>query len=411
MLIEKILFSVCALTLFILMTLYAIKKKDKNYAVILGIQLVGIIIRLICIVFGININRVVQVICYMCSILLPISVFICIMKKINVSEIIALMKYQTYMLLKNTKKAKNVMLDFASKYPNSAIAHKLLADLYEKEGGMRKAIDEYVQAMDINKRDYNSYYRIAYLLTNLDKKEESIQMLTTLLSKKNDHLEAAVLLGDLLIEKEQYKEATNIYLEALKYNPQSYELNYNLAMAYTMLNDFQSAKEYYEIASQINTLCYNSKYSLAEIALIYKELNEAEEHFLEIIQDGQMLPDSYYELAKISLIKGDKDRAITYANMAIEEDAKRIAPKIKNDVIFIPILSKIAIPFNLENEPENENIQISEKEMKVREHLEEMVDITKNLSYSDINLLKREETQENVIQNEFELSNEFYKER
>jgi len=29
----------------------------------------------------------------------------------------------------------------------------MLANLYEKEGGMRKAIDEYVQVLDIKKND------------------------------------------------------------------------------------------------------------------------------------------------------------------------------------------------------------------------------------------------------------------
>lgn len=37
---------------------------------------------------------------------------------------------------------------------------------------MRKAIDEYVQAVDLNKQDYDSYYKVAELLNNLDKKKK-----------------------------------------------------------------------------------------------------------------------------------------------------------------------------------------------------------------------------------------------
>lgn len=76
-----------------------------------------------------------------------------------------------------------------------------------------------------------------------------------------------------------YKEAVNVYHEALKYNELSFDLNYSLGIVYTMLNDFQNAKDYYEKAAQINSLSYNSKYSLAEIALIYKELDEAKINF------------------------------------------------------------------------------------------------------------------------------------
>ncbi len=76
-----------------------------------------------------------------------------------------------------------------------------------------------------------------------------------------------------------YKEAANIYHEGLRYNPTSYDLNYNLGMVYTMLNDFENAKICYERAAEINSLLYNAKYALAEIALIYKEIDEAREYF------------------------------------------------------------------------------------------------------------------------------------
>ena len=60
----------------------------------------------------------------------------------------------------------------------------MLAELYEKEGGMRKAIDEYVQAIDLNKKDYQSYYNVANLLSGLGKKDEAAEMLFNLLEKK-----------------------------------------------------------------------------------------------------------------------------------------------------------------------------------------------------------------------------------
>ena len=38
------------------------------------------------------------------------------------------------------------------KYPETYKGHILLAKIYEKEGGTRKAIDEYVKAVDSNKK-------------------------------------------------------------------------------------------------------------------------------------------------------------------------------------------------------------------------------------------------------------------
>ena len=110
----------------------------------------------------------------------------------------------------------------------------MLAEIYELEGGMRKAIDEYVQAIDINKQDYDSYYKIAYLLTQLDKKDEASQMLNSLLQKKPEYIKATELLGEILIEKEMYKEAVNIYQNALRFNPGSYDINYNLILVFLL---------------------------------------------------------------------------------------------------------------------------------------------------------------------------------
>ena len=159
-----------------------------------------------------------------------------------------------------------------------------------------------------------------------------------------------------------------------------------------MLNDFQNAKICYEKAAQINSLSYMSKYLLAEIALIYKDIEEAEKYFMECLQDEELSADGYYELGKIELIKGNKDTAIKYINTAIDTNSKKIVPKVKKDPIFIPIIAKISIPFNLE---ENESTKkLEEKEIKAKEHLEEMFEITRHLSYNDIELLNYNKNKE-----------------
>lgn len=340
-----------------------------------------------------DIEITTKVIIYILSIVIPVLVLIVERLNSNVSEVLDSVIARIYLVLGNTKAAKNKLIKLVTKYPESYIGHKLLAQIYEKEGGQRKAVDEYAQAIDINKKDFDSYYKVANLLTDLDKKDEAVQMLTNLLSKKPDYVEATIALGDLLIEKEDYKEAVNIYTEALKYSPTSFDLNYNLGIVYTMLNDFQNAKMYYEKAAELNSLVYNTQYSLAEIAIMYKELEEAEEYFLQATEDEELCADAYLELAKIYLIKNDKDKAIQYANVAIQENPKRIVEKIKKDVTFAVIIAKLSIPFNLEIEEKDEKThKLTKKEIKAKEHLEKMVEITKKIGYNDVKI-GRNETQ------------------
>lgn len=115
-------------------------------------------------------------------------------KGINVSEILRILMAQNYLWLNNPKKAKRILIDLVSKYKDSYLGHKLLARIYEQEGGMRKAIDEYVQVLDIKKNDTNSYYKISVLLKDLGRNDEAVEMLRTLLKTKPDMYEASKLL-------------------------------------------------------------------------------------------------------------------------------------------------------------------------------------------------------------------------
>lgn len=407
MLIEQLIFIIIAFALFVYMFYQLIKKNDTKYVPILAIQALGIAIDFVKLYFSEeNIGTVTRIIIFTLSIIFPILVIILEKVNSNISEIIDSFIARVYLFFGNTKAAKNKLIKLVTEHPESYIGHKLLGQIYEKEGGQRKAVDEYIQAIDINKQDYDTYYKVANLLTDLDKKNEAAQMLTDLLSKKPDYTEATVALGDILIEQENYKEAVNIYIEALKYSPTSYDLNYNLGIVYTMLNDFQNAKMYYEKAAELNSIVYNTKYSLAEIAMIYKELEEAEQYFLQVVDDEELGADAYLELAKISLIKNDKEQAIKYANVAIQESPKRIVEKIQNDTTFAIIISKLSIPFNLEIEGEEEKTsKLSKKEIKAKEHLEQMVEITKKIGYNDLLTKRKEQKSLNNERNNFEREN------
>lgn len=395
MLLEQLIFTILAFGLFVYIFFKMMKKNDTNYIAILVMQAIGIALNFISVSIKKELGPFFLIIKYILGIIIPVAIIIIEKRGIPLIQIMNVAKAKMYLKLGNKKKAKEQLINLVTKYPENYIGHKMLAEIYELEGGMRKAIDEYVQAIDVNKKDYDSYYKIAELLNNLDKADEASEMLFNLLSKKPDYYKATELLGNILLSKEMYKEAVNIYQDALKYNPLSFDLNYNLGIAYTMLNDFQNAKICYERAADINSLVYNSKYSLAEIALIYKELDEAEKYFMEALEEEHLAADSYFELAKISMIKDDKEKAIQFANIAIDIDAAKVVPKIKKDPIFIPVIARISIPFNINKSEEEKEIddkenKFEEKEIIAKKHLEDMSDITRNLSYDDIKMLKKD---------------------
>lgn len=364
---ENIIFSLLAFSLFIIVFFKIIKKDDTNYIILLILQGIGIAIIFFEIRLGIKANLFFRVLRYILSIILPMLVIFLEFKDINFSEILSVGIANFLVLIGDTKGAKAILSKMVEKYPDSYYGHKLLAVIYEKEGGMRKAIDEYVTAIDIKKNDYNSYYKISELLRDLGKKDEAIEMLEKLVRNKPDMYDASCLLGDMLCEQERFKEAASVYESALKFRPADYELYYNLGIVYTRLNDFQMAKDMYERAASINHKLWGAKYNLGQLDLIEKEYNLAEQYFKESLYDKNLEAMSYYQLARIYAGRGEKDRALEFLNKSIELD-HRLLKKASKEKVFQNIRELITVSVKMDDDIEKDrNKEIAEEVKELEE--------------------------------------------
>ena len=384
---EMIWFNLLAFSLFIVVFFKIIRKNDTNYIGILVLQAIGITISFIEIKLQLTENVFFRVIRYLFSIVIPLVIIALEIRGINFSEILSVFAAQFCILIGDTKMAKSILVKLVSKYPQSYIGHKLLAEVYQKEGGMRRAIDEYVTAIDIKKNDYKSYFKIAELLRDLGKKEEATEMLENLVKNKPDCYEASCLLGELLCEQERFKEAANVYQQALIYKPAEWELYYNLGIVYTRLSDFQMAKEMYEKAAAINHKLYGAHYNLGQIAFIQRDFETAEKCFENSLYEP-FEAMSYYQLAKIYAFKDEKDKAINFLNKAIELDAKLLKVAVKEKT-FEKIKEYITVSVKMdeeqekqidEEEEEEKSNVLKEQEKIAREYLEQTTQLIEKMS-------------------------------
>lgn len=377
--IEKIIFSILAFILFTYIFLFKlIKRNDTNYLIILVSQAIGILINFIQIIFNCLEGNVFKIITYLLCIIIPIIILIFETNGINFSEIMSFIVSKFFIMLGNKKIAKKFLVNLVTKYKDSYIGHKMLAKIYENEGGMRKAIDEYVKVLDIKKDDYKSYYIISVLLNDLGKKTESIEMLENLIKVKPEFYKATELLADLLGQTEKYKEAINVYMQALKYYPENYEIYYNLGIIYTKLNDFQMAKDFYEQAAELNHNLYNAYYKLGQISLLYRDLDAAEENFAKAMY-GNKEADAYFQLSKIYIMKNQREKSIMFLNKSIELDSENYK-KAKEEPIFFGIKKQIKKP---ESQEKKENIEKNKKEMEIEKYLDNTYDITKKIDLDE----------------------------
>ncbi|MBO4816109.1 MAG: hypothetical protein J5507_04220 [Clostridia bacterium] len=193
--IGKIILSVICFLLFTYVFIFKlIKKNDTTYLAILIMQAIGILLNFIQIIFHILEGLVFNLIIYIFCIIIPIVVLAIEGKGINSSEKLSIFISKLLLFTGNTKKAKEILIKLVSKYDKSYSGHKMLAEVYEKEGGMRKAIDEYIKVLDIKGDDYKSYFKISKLLNDLERKDEAIEMLGILVKKRPELSEANEML-------------------------------------------------------------------------------------------------------------------------------------------------------------------------------------------------------------------------
>lgn len=374
--IGKILITLIAFVLYIYFFLFKlIKRNDTNYLAILGIQTIGIIINFVQIIFNLLTATFFYVIVYLFCIIIPIIIMILELKNINISELMSLAFANIYKLMGNDKKAKDVLVKLVDKYKSSYLGHKMLAKIYESEGGMRKAIDEYVKALDLRKKDYGSYYKISVLLNDLGRKDESMQMLRTLLKHKPEHKEAAKLLGELLLKDEKFKDAIDVYSNTTKYNTDDDTIYYNLGIAYTRVNDFSSAVGSFKKAVELNLQNYLAYYRLGQISLLYRDYDSAITYFVNSAYKEKEAK-AYYELTKIYMMTNQKDRAAMTINKCISAD-NSYYEVAKKEPLFFAIRQFIEKP--IENSTAEEFKQ-SEEETIIEEYLNNTYDLTKELN-------------------------------
>lgn len=374
--IEKIIVTLVSFILFIYVFFFKmIKKNDTNYLIILGIEAIGILVNFIQIIFGVLRTGFFNGIVYIFSIIIPIIVFLLEYKNINVSEMLYVCASRICLLFGNAKKAKELLINLSTKYPNSYFAHKMLAEIYEQEGGMRKSIDEYVKVLDIKRNDYKSYYRISILLRDLGRNKEAIQMLDNLLKVKPEHCLASEMLAELLIEAEDYKKAIKVINKALKIHEDKEELIYNLGIAYAKTNEFSLAKKCFEKVVSLNNQHYNAYYRLGQIALLYRDFDMAETYFSNSTYNEKEAK-SYYELTKIYMMKNQKDKAALAVQKAIDADSSfyKIA---KEEPILFPIKQFIKKP---EQIVETKKQEETKKEKMIEEYLNDTYNLTKILN-------------------------------
>ena len=370
--IELIIFGIISLILFTYIAKRSLEIRSYVSNIILILNIVGIIIMPLIYVKTNKIHMASRIISLILGIILPIVIIIIeYLTKVSYDEKIILYIAEFYEFIKNRKKAKDVIVKYLEKYDDSYLLHKKLATIYEKEGGTRKAIDEYVEAVSIKGTDYESYFRVIELLEYLDKKDEAITLIERLLKVYKRYPKAYIMYANLILEKGNLKEVAKIYEEGLSYNKESKEIMYNLASIYVRLNEYSLAKKNLESIFKLDKKSHIVCLNLAQISMIEREYSEAK-MYLDIAKKEKEIEDIvYYEIAKINVLERKEEEAISNLNKALEINPNIIG-KINATEIFKEIRHHTIMKVEL---IQRKRIEIEEKYVDTINMLEEALEL------------------------------------
>lgn len=370
--IELIIFGIISLILFTYIAKRSLEIRSYVSNIILILNIVGIIIMPLIYVKTNKIYMVSRIISLILGIILPIVIIIIeYLTKVSYDEKIILYIAEFYEFTKNRKKAKDIIVKYLEKYDDSYLLHKKLATIYEKEGGTRKAIDEYVEAVSIKGTDYESYFRVIELLEYLDKKDEAITLIERLLKVYKRYPKAYIMYANLILEKGNLKEVAKIYEEGLSYNKESKEIMYNLASIYVRLNEYSLAKKNLESIFKLDKKSHIVCLNLAQIAMIEREYSEAK-MYLDIAKKEKEIEDIvYYEIAKINVLERKEEEAISNLNKALEINPNIIV-KINATEIFKEIRHHTIMKVEL---IQRKRVEIEEKYVDTINMLEEALEL------------------------------------
>ena len=134
------------------------------------------------------------------------------------------------------------------KSPNSSELRVELGWVYTQQGQWDKALEEYENAIKLNKDNLTAKYNIALVKLQQNKLEEVRTLLEEVVEARKTFTEARLTLGEVLLELKEYDKAMEHFQFALNANPGTVDYIMLIGQTYEKKGELDKAKEQYEKA-------------------------------------------------------------------------------------------------------------------------------------------------------------------
>lgn len=186
----------------------------------------------------------------------------------------------------------------------SAEDQKQAEDLFQQgrklffQGEYEQSVETLTQAVELNPSKTGYQLLLAKGHRYAGQNDKAMEVLDRILENNPEHVDAGIDLAELLSPQKEPERVIQILEPLLKFN-HDYPIYHLLAEAHYQLEDFKTAREYFEEATKLNPRNADDHYQLANIYLAQKHFAKSAQAYEEAGQLGMSSGVYHFKLASV----------------------------------------------------------------------------------------------------------------
>ena len=195
--------------------------------------------------------------------------------------------------------------------------YKTLGFLYANQNNTKKAIDNYLKAVELDKNDVNLYHNLSFLYEKIGQKDKADYYLAQAVNRQTGDVDSRLRLAERLVEKREWGEAEKHLQEILKNQPKSIKALFLLLRIAEKRDDKVAARKYYREILAVDPQNMDITYNLGVMEYEAGNMDKALDYFKDFAKSKPEDTNVHAFMFDIYMKQGQKDHAYKEARIMI----------------------------------------------------------------------------------------------
>jgi tetratricopeptide (TPR) repeat protein len=177
---------------------------------------------------------------------------------------------------------------------DDAELHEKAGYCYQKTGEYEKALDKYTMASIIDPKTW-TLRKIGLCLRKLNRNHEALNIYLRALKSEPDDLTSILMTAHCYLDTGKYEEALKYYFRIEYQNPGNVKVLRPIAWCYLMTGKFNEAERYFERLAEAG-LTPHDMINMGHLALCQANPRKASEYYINALESGKMTVETFMNI-------------------------------------------------------------------------------------------------------------------